>query len=296
MPSNEGFTPIFDDVREAYGLNGAAVFGAVWRFCQMDREVCDASHETISSKAGVTDRTVRKYLKIFVSDGLLTDHTPSVKHKPHTYSLSNDCHSRSEMTSDLGRKQFPLGRKNTTTRSETVSVKDTNKDTSNISNNNKGTAHENDVLPDVVDEFDKPPRRQVDEVYGKALDRLEMWLGFPGVSVIRDFDEFWDEKIKAPGGETAYDWLDYAVSQAERCGAKHWGYIEKVLDSIIDSGSLAQHIGNWNQRNGKSNGYQQQAEAINPNRASLDADLAAFAERGKQRQREYLQSLRGAAA
>jgi DNA-binding Lrp family transcriptional regulator len=83
-----GWTPIIDtlSVDPKYGLQGAAVFGVVWRHCQMRDGVCKASQETLGELIGINSRTtLNKYLKRLVKDGYLIDTTPKIKHKPHIY-------------------------------------------------------------------------------------------------------------------------------------------------------------------------------------------------------------------
>jgi hypothetical protein len=83
-----GWTPIIDTLAmdAKYGLKGAAVFGVVWRHCQMRDGVCNASQDHMRELIGVGSRvTMEKYLKRLVKDGYLIDMTPGVKHKPHIY-------------------------------------------------------------------------------------------------------------------------------------------------------------------------------------------------------------------
>lgn len=83
-----GWTPIIDTlaIDPKYGLKGAAIFGVVWRHCQMKDGVCKASLDTLGELIGITTRTtVIKYLKRLVKDGYLLDTTPGLKHRPHIY-------------------------------------------------------------------------------------------------------------------------------------------------------------------------------------------------------------------
>jgi hypothetical protein len=89
-----GWTPIIDTLASIkdksgnlrYGVTGAAIFGVVWRHCQMKDGICRASQETLGELIGVHSRmTMNKYLKRLVADGYLIDTTPGLRHKPHVY-------------------------------------------------------------------------------------------------------------------------------------------------------------------------------------------------------------------
>lgn len=81
----DGFTPIIDVVVEDVGLVGAAIYGVVWRHCQMKDGVCYASREALAQKAGVSLATVNRYLGELCERGYLEDTTPDLRNKPHTY-------------------------------------------------------------------------------------------------------------------------------------------------------------------------------------------------------------------
>lgn len=82
----DGFTPIFDVLAgKEGGIIRAAVFGKVWRYCQMERGVCDASQDKIADELGLSRETVNRQLKALVADGYLEDLTPGRKNHPHRY-------------------------------------------------------------------------------------------------------------------------------------------------------------------------------------------------------------------
>ena len=82
------FTPLFEIVIEAVGVIGASVFGRVWRYEQGDRGCCQASTETIGDELGLHRNTVNRYLIQLTEIGLLIDHTPGLKNRPHTYTTA----------------------------------------------------------------------------------------------------------------------------------------------------------------------------------------------------------------
>ncbi len=81
----KGFTPVIDVVVEDVGLVAAAVYGAVWRFSQMQDGVCRASLETIAARVGVNRWTALRHIKALVQAGYLRDLTPDEKGRPHRY-------------------------------------------------------------------------------------------------------------------------------------------------------------------------------------------------------------------
>lgn len=81
----DGWTPIIDSMSQEYGLIRAAVFGRVWRFCQMNDGVCRASKDTIAEFLGIDRVTVYRHIDALVEDGYLKDLTPDLRHRPHIY-------------------------------------------------------------------------------------------------------------------------------------------------------------------------------------------------------------------
>jgi len=84
----DGFTPLIDSLvsNPDIGIIGAAVFGRMWRYCQMENGICHASLESIADEIGVSRRTAIRYSDILVSLGYLKDLTPKLRNRPHTYS------------------------------------------------------------------------------------------------------------------------------------------------------------------------------------------------------------------
>lgn len=81
-----GFTPIFDAMVNVYHDETiAAVFGAIWRYCQMEDGVCRASLDTIGGAIGVDKATVMRHAQTLCADGYLKDLTPDLRNRPHVY-------------------------------------------------------------------------------------------------------------------------------------------------------------------------------------------------------------------
>ena len=81
----DGFTPLIDALVQQFGIVTAAVFGKVWRYCQMSDGVCKASQERLARELGMNRVTVNQHIDILVKAGYLKDTTPNLHGKPHEY-------------------------------------------------------------------------------------------------------------------------------------------------------------------------------------------------------------------
>jgi hypothetical protein len=80
-----GFTPVIDVLVQETGLITAAVYGVVWRYCQMEEGVCRASVARMARRLGIGRQTVHRHLKRLCELGYLEDTTPGRKCRPHVY-------------------------------------------------------------------------------------------------------------------------------------------------------------------------------------------------------------------
>lgn len=81
----KGFTPVIDVVVKDAGLIEAAVYGVVWRYCQMNDGVCNASIETLAEHTGLSTRTIMRHLERLEETGYIQDTTPDLRNRPHVY-------------------------------------------------------------------------------------------------------------------------------------------------------------------------------------------------------------------
>lgn len=79
------FTPVPDYLVEKYDLITAALWGRVWRYCQMSNGICSASQETLAAELGISVKTVERRLKILERGRYIKDLSPKVKNRPHIY-------------------------------------------------------------------------------------------------------------------------------------------------------------------------------------------------------------------
>jgi len=101
-------------VRE-FGLVTAAVFGAVWRYCQMENRVCNASTRTIADDLGMEHGTVLRHIKKLCKAGYLRDETPGLRNKPHTYSDTGKVKITGLVEVATGAQDTTTGAQDTTT-------------------------------------------------------------------------------------------------------------------------------------------------------------------------------------
>ncbi len=87
LPDNVpgAFSPVIDVVAADIGLVAAAVYGAIWRFCQGDQHVCNASLETIAARVHLTRRCIAQQIAVLEQKGYIEDLTPKRKGRPHSY-------------------------------------------------------------------------------------------------------------------------------------------------------------------------------------------------------------------
>lgn len=106
-----GFTPILDTMVQQYGLITAGIYGIVWRYAQMENSICNASLEKIGKRLDVSGKTAERHIKKLCSDGYLTDLTPSIRNRPHSYAVTDKAQlngsitARSDGQPDLGQTE-----------------------------------------------------------------------------------------------------------------------------------------------------------------------------------------------
>lgn len=98
----DGFTPLIDDIVRNYGITVAAVFGRMWRYCQMVDGVCKASQETIANDLGLTRKTVNQHIALLLETGYLKDLTPDTLNRPHIYADTGQAAFRASITAGTG--------------------------------------------------------------------------------------------------------------------------------------------------------------------------------------------------
>ncbi len=88
------FSPLFDHIAGPYGTITAAVYGVVYRHCQMRDGVCRASTRRMAQLVGMDEVTVLRHIHKLVDDGYLLDLTPERRNRPHIYQLVRSAYAR----------------------------------------------------------------------------------------------------------------------------------------------------------------------------------------------------------
>ncbi|MHA1962732.1 MAG: helix-turn-helix domain-containing protein [Candidatus Thorarchaeota archaeon] len=85
----KNFTPLLDELVKEFGVVTAAVWGRIWRYAQQEYGVCQASLDKIANELHISRRTVIRHISKLCIEGYIYDHTPTLRNKPHTYSITN---------------------------------------------------------------------------------------------------------------------------------------------------------------------------------------------------------------
>lgn len=80
------FVPVSRPLVEELGYQAAYIFGIIWNYCQMESGICNASHDTIAGRAGMSRRSVIDYIGDLIKAGYIEDLTPDVRNAPHQLS------------------------------------------------------------------------------------------------------------------------------------------------------------------------------------------------------------------
>jgi DnaD/phage-associated family protein len=193
-----GFTPIFDVVVDEYKDETiAAVFGAIWRFCQLEDGVCKASLETISQSIGVDKVTVMRHAKTLCTDGFLKDLTPDLKNRPHIYAETGRVCMKSRLET-VSQRNVGVSQRNATVsqRNATVSL-----------------SHLNRVFNKDSEEKErfKNVARKLSELSGGALNATT-------ASFLNEWLPRHEDK-----------WIFLAIETAEAKGARSIKYVDSIL-------------------------------------------------------------------
>jgi hypothetical protein len=100
----------------------AAVFGRVWRFCQMKDGVCRASLETISEGLKIDRATAYRHIAELCKDGYLKDLTPDLRNRPHVYADTGKAGIRLSVSGGVAQDNTGVAERNTTVAQDNTGV------------------------------------------------------------------------------------------------------------------------------------------------------------------------------
>lgn len=101
--TNPLFTPLFDHILKEHGLWAAAVYGRIWRYCQMSDHVCRASLDVLANQLGIDRKTVLKNITILEDARLIFDYTPDRRNSPHIYILARAGEMPRNISTSIGK-------------------------------------------------------------------------------------------------------------------------------------------------------------------------------------------------
>ena len=209
-----GFYPLFEALVSSYNdLITPAVFGVVWRFCQMPDGVCRASLRKIAGILNVDEVTVMRRLKTLCDDGYLIDTTPDLRNSPHVYVDAG----RVVMKNSLGVSSETVSHrsKSVSHRNATVSksqlIKDTNKESNKAKKEKKAATPQPPeilVFREVVKHYPKQAQR---EAVIAAIQKISARLLRPVTA--DDLTPYWQAWAVVSGNEWSLVWLvEWAVA------------------------------------------------------------------------------------
>ena len=134
----DGWTPLIDSIVQNHGIITAAVFGKVWRYCQMEDKVCKASQQRIADELDLSRIAINTHIDTLCKNGYILDTTPDVVGIPHIYAdtgkagLSISFTAFSQPVNDVNRGCKPGlqgGVNDVNTKKEVKKEKETDRDT-----------------------------------------------------------------------------------------------------------------------------------------------------------------------
>ncbi len=216
-----GFTPMFDAIVNHYkDETRAAVHGAMWRFCQMEDQVCKASLNTIAELIGVDVSTVSRHAEALVQDGYFLDLTPDLRNKPHIYVDTGRVVMVSKMTAGFAQSKATVAESK-------VSIAQSK---ATVAESRMSKVLKKDFKKPKIKEGDKPraPKandfpsnvlyREVTEKYPKKANWHDVLKFIDGVSrrlgrqpTKDDLFPFYSAWCGIGWNEWSINWLEYAV-------------------------------------------------------------------------------------
>lgn len=217
-----GFTPLIDSVVQRAGVVEAAVFGRMWRYCQMSDGVCKASLETIAGELNISVSTVYRHAKKLCDLGYIKDTTPNAKGIPHVYADTGlaSVHvtikaTSVKMTDDLGQND------------RTTSVKMTDKDSIQDTSQETPSSVAKDGL-DTLLAFEKMKtgkEKEMEDVE-KIFVQLEKGLH---VNISRNTSNQQTVKKILKDGRSVEKWITWLMSDEWRATHTYlWANMDKV--------------------------------------------------------------------
>ncbi len=244
-----GFTPLFDILIDEYDLLTAAVYGRVWRYCQMKDGLCYATVSKIAESVGTSYRTTLRRLATLCDDGYLIDLDPGLRNAPHRYKVTGKADL--EHVSEIRARQTPSSARETDEGSSA-----TESHTSSATESHTSSARDTDEYTEDTAIDTDADAAFSSEDYQEALAAL-LAIGFQPKADA--------ERYARKHGTQALAWARYAASQ--NLGG---GFVRNRLDA----GDILQEAG------GGPTGGPKMVRAVHPDTGKFSEPFDPRSNRG----------------
>lgn len=239
----KGFTPIIDALAQETSLTTAAVYGVVWRYCQMDDRICRASVETIAERIGVSRKTAERHLTILVDLGYLIDTTPNRKNAPHIYKDAGrikviglvEARSDKMTDRDVDKSECPTSvRQNDSPRSDKMSHEESIKESIQERTSDSGGEKEEQERSRLQEKFGSDPLEGIFKAaqsgIGNGTDRPPGWRDVTDaeLAVCKRVAELWNGGVLSPFGTD----IEEAAAGANYLLSLHDGNARETIRTI----------------------------------------------------------------
>ena len=172
-----GYTPVFDVIVKDHGFMTALVFGVIWRYCQLKKCKCDASHETLSEKIGIDRRSLLRHTKVLIDNGYLRKETN--KGIGTTYFDTGKANLRQKVTGGMTESHTGYDRES----QEPVTESHTKRPLKDTINNNKALGIYRKVtgLTPTYDKLDEVANNIISAFERREMEKKEFIIHLKGV-------------------------------------------------------------------------------------------------------------------
>jgi DnaD/phage-associated family protein len=191
----DGFTPVIDSVMKETSLITAVVFGRIWRYCQMENGVCQATLEKISDGVGLSRQAVIDHIKKLEENGYIEDQTPSLRNRPHTYR-------------DTGKAGLYMTLSAVNVVDSAVNVVDSQSQPGVLEDSLKKESKTEDTTTATTKNIFKVYENEIGTLTPAIAEKIGLWIddnGFPN------------------------DYITDAIKEAALQNKRNWAYIEAIL-------------------------------------------------------------------
>lgn len=246
------FTPIPHSLAQEVGLVCAAVYGEVWRYCQMKDGSCKASLDTLGSGISVDRATVMRSIKKLCELGYLKDQTPDRRNAPHTYILSKTVAESNRLEDETVAVDNNLNGK---------SVAESNSSSQSVAENNATVAQrkatvaesylsiDSEKTKDINQEEETRAREKRHQDFGTVCKAYQYEIGGLSQTISNTIDD--DLKLYPA------DWIIEAMKRSALANRRSYSYAQGILRNWQAIGGPQNDKPKGQYKNGAINGRNQ---------------------------------------